>query len=70
MHVGLAGPFTLARGGDGGWVGHLENQLGGTSIDQDNDVAILIARWESVRSEALPQRQSAELMKDVMAQWT
>ncbi|MFI5487712.1 helix-turn-helix transcriptional regulator [Micromonospora echinaurantiaca] len=70
VHVGLAGPFTLARGGDGGWVGHLEDQLGGTSIDQDNDVAILMARWESVRSEALPQRQSAELMKDVMAQWT
>lgn len=69
-HVGLAGPFTLARGDDGGWVGHLENQLGGTTVDKDDDVAILIARWESVRSEALPQRQSTLLMKEVMTSWS
>ncbi|MFG3698865.1 helix-turn-helix transcriptional regulator [Micromonospora sp. NPDC047620] len=69
-HVGLAGPFTLARGDDGGWVGYLENQLGGTPIDKDEDMAILIARWESVRSEALPRRQSAELVKEVITSWT
>ncbi|SCG47600.1 helix-turn-helix domain-containing protein [Micromonospora halophytica] len=69
-HVGLAGPFTLARGNDGGWVGYLENQLGGSTIDKDQDVATLIARWESVRSEALPQRQSTLLMKEVMTSWT
>ncbi|MER7333294.1 MULTISPECIES: Scr1 family TA system antitoxin-like transcriptional regulator [unclassified Micromonospora] len=69
-HVGLAGPFTLALGGDGGWVGHLENQLGGTPVDKDEDVAIVIARWESVRSKALPRRQSVELMKKVITSWT
>ncbi|MGN9775048.1 helix-turn-helix domain-containing protein [Micromonospora sp. H33] len=69
-HVGLAGPFTLARGEDGGWVGHLENQLGGATIDNDEEVAILLARWESVRSEALPQRQSTLLMKEVMTSWS
>ncbi|QGN46119.1 helix-turn-helix domain-containing protein [Micromonospora sp. WMMD558] len=69
-HVGLAGPFTLARSEDGGWVGYLEHQLGGTSIDKDEDVSILLARWESVRSEALPHRQSVELMKEVMTSWS
>ncbi|MEU8259646.1 helix-turn-helix transcriptional regulator [Micromonospora sp. NPDC048999] len=69
-HVGLAGPFTLARSEGGEWVGHLENQLGGTSIDKDEDVASLVARWESVRSEALPRRQSIELMKEVMTSWS
>ncbi|RKN46371.1 helix-turn-helix domain-containing protein [Micromonospora endolithica] len=69
-HVGLAGPFTLARGGDGGWVGHLESQLSGTTIDRDEEVAILLARWESVRSEALPQGQSARLMKEVVSSWS
>jgi len=69
-HVGLAGPFTLARGNDGGWVGHLENQLGGTPVDKDEDVASLVARWESVRSEALPRRQSVELMKEVITSWS
>ncbi|SCL16060.1 Helix-turn-helix domain-containing protein [Micromonospora rhizosphaerae] len=66
MHVGLVGPFALARGSDGGWVGHLENQLGGVVVDNDEDVAILLSRWESVRSEALSRRQSIELMKEVM----
>ncbi|MFI6129879.1 helix-turn-helix domain-containing protein [Micromonospora sp. NPDC051141] len=70
MHVGLVGPFALARGTDGGWVGHLENQLGGVVVDNDEDVATLLSRWESVRSEALPRRQSAELMKEVMTSWS
>ncbi|RLP90599.1 XRE family transcriptional regulator [Micromonospora sp. BL4] len=69
-HIGLNGPFTLARGSDGGWVGHLENQLGGVVVDRDEDVAILLARWESVRSEALPHRQSTLLMKEVMTSWS
>lgn len=33
-HVGLAGPFALALGNDSGWVGHLENQLSGTTPAQ------------------------------------
>jgi transcriptional regulator with XRE-family HTH domain len=70
LHIGLTGPFTLARGGDGGWIGYLENQLGGTVIDNDEDVAILLSRWESVRSEALSRRQSVELMKEVLTSWT
>ncbi|MFF4891646.1 helix-turn-helix domain-containing protein [Micromonospora chersina] len=70
LHIGLTGPFTLARGSDGGWVGYLENQLGGTVIDNDDDVAILLSRWESVRSEALSHRQSIELMKDVITSWS
>ncbi|GHJ10981.1 transcriptional regulator [Micromonospora humidisoli] len=69
-HVGLAGPFTLALGNDSGWVGHLENQLSGTTIDKDGELTILIARWESVRSEALPHNQSALLMKEVMTSWS
>ncbi|MEU2613885.1 DUF5753 domain-containing protein [Micromonospora sp. NPDC007271] len=70
LHVGLVGPFSLARGSDGGWVGHLETQLGGDVVDKDEDLAILLARWESVRSEALSRQQSIELMKDVMTSWS
>jgi transcriptional regulator with XRE-family HTH domain len=69
-HIGLNGPFTLAFGSDGGWVGHLENQLGGVVADKDEDVSILLARWESVRSEALPRRQSTLLMKELVISWT
>ncbi|MFI6265811.1 helix-turn-helix domain-containing protein [Micromonospora sp. NPDC051006] len=70
VHVGLVGPFVLGRGSDGGWVGHLETQLGGVVVDKDEDLAILLSRWESVRSEALPRRQSVELMKEVMTSWS
>lgn len=65
LHVGLSGPFALARSSDGVWVGHLENQLGGEVVDKDDDVATLQARWESVRNEALPRRQSIDLLKEV-----
>jgi hypothetical protein len=32
LHIGLSGPFALARANDGAWVGHLENQLGGIVV--------------------------------------
>ncbi|MFG2101537.1 helix-turn-helix transcriptional regulator [Micromonospora echinaurantiaca] len=70
LHVGLDGPFVLARGDDGGWVGHLETQLGGVVVDRDEDLSTLLSRWESVRSEALSRRQSIELMKEVMTSWS
>lgn len=70
MHVGLSGPFVLARGADGGWVGHLEHQLGGVVVDGEDGVATLLARWEIVRNEALPRRQSIDLMKELVTSWT
>lgn len=70
IHIGLIGPLSLALGNDGGWVGHLEHQLGGAVVDRDDDVAILMTTWESVRSEALPHRQSTELLKDVVTSWS
>ena len=69
LHLGLSGPFVLARSEDGGWVGHLENQLGGTVVDGTEDVETLLARWESVRNEALPRRQSLDLIKEIVQPW-
>ncbi|TCB92077.1 XRE family transcriptional regulator [Micromonospora zingiberis] len=70
VHVGHAGPITLARGVEGEWLGHLENHVGGTTIDRDDEIATLLARWEGVRSVALPKGQSEVLMKEVMESWT
>ncbi|GAB3863450.1 hypothetical protein GCM10029963_72080 [Micromonospora andamanensis] len=69
MHVGLTGPFSLARCPDHRWVGEMENQLGGVVVDNDDDVDTLLERWETVRSEALPRRQSIALMKEVVDSW-
>ncbi|MET7879519.1 MULTISPECIES: helix-turn-helix domain-containing protein [Micromonospora] len=67
LHIGLSGPFALARASDGAWVGHLENQLGGIVVDSEDGLHTLQARWENVRNEALPRRQSNELMKEVLS---
>ena len=66
LHVGLSGAFALARSAEGGWVGHMENQLGGSVVDREDDITTLLATWESVRNEALSRRQSIELIKEVM----
>ncbi|MGC4879186.1 helix-turn-helix domain-containing protein [Micromonospora sp. DT43] len=70
MHAGLTGPFILARAADGKWVGQLENQLGGLVVSNDDDVATLLSKWETIRNEALPRRQSTDLMKEVVTSWT
>ncbi|WP_332367472.1 Scr1 family TA system antitoxin-like transcriptional regulator [Micromonospora sp. WMMC250] len=70
LHVGLSGPFNLARGADGGWVGHMEHQIDGLVVDGDHEVATLLARWEMIRNRALPRRQSIDLMKEVVTEWT
>ncbi|MBF9132878.1 DNA-binding protein [Plantactinospora sp. S1510] len=70
LHVGLEGSFVLARSDDGGWVGFMDNQLGGTVVDRTEEVEALLARWESVRNVALPTWQSIELIEDVMRPWT
>ncbi|WP_432049616.1 helix-turn-helix domain-containing protein [Verrucosispora sp. NA02020] len=70
IHVGLDGPLTLARGAEGDWLGYLENHVGGTTIDKDEQIATLLTRWESIRSVALPKGQSEALMKEVMESWS
>jgi len=69
LHIGLTGPFVLARSADGGWVGFMDNQLEGVVMDRTEEVAALLARWESVRNEALPRRQSIELIKELVRPW-
>ncbi|MDW5325066.1 helix-turn-helix transcriptional regulator [Plantactinospora sp. KLBMP9567] len=68
LHVGLSGPLALARSADGGWVGDLENQLAGLVVDDEESIATLLARWESVRGVALPQNLSLALLKKVESQ--
>ncbi|AVT30734.1 MULTISPECIES: DUF5753 domain-containing protein [unclassified Plantactinospora] len=69
LHAGLSGPFVLSRSEEGGWVGHLENQLGGSVVDRTEDVEALLGRWESVRNVALPAGQSLGLIKEIVRPW-
>ncbi|ASW55851.1 helix-turn-helix transcriptional regulator [Plantactinospora sp. KBS50] len=68
MYVGLSGPLALARSAEGGWVGHLENQLAALVVDAEDGIATLLARWEGVRGVALPHALSIALVKEVQSQ--
>lgn len=68
LHVGLSGPLALARSADGGWVGSLPNQLADHVVGDEEAIATLLARWESVRGVALPQSLSVALLKKVESQ--
>ncbi|PTA43406.1 helix-turn-helix transcriptional regulator [Micromonospora sp. RP3T] len=70
LHAGLSGPLSLAHLPDGSWLGHLESQLGGDVVDRPADLDTLFERWEGVRTEALPRRQSLTLIKEVANRWT
>ncbi|GGM48236.1 transcriptional regulator [Micromonospora sonchi] len=70
LHAGLSGPLSLAHMPDGSWIGHLESQLGGDVVERPADLDTLFERWESVRTEALPRKQSLDLIKEVANQWT
>ncbi|MEV7983942.1 DUF5753 domain-containing protein [Micromonospora sp. NPDC085948] len=69
-HTGLAGPFVLGRLPDGTELAYLDNQLRGQVVTDPVDVASLGRRWESVTGEALPQRLSIELIREVATTWT
>ncbi|MEU7617470.1 helix-turn-helix transcriptional regulator [Micromonospora rifamycinica] len=55
---------------DGERVAHADNQLTAQIVDTPTDVATLARTWEIVRNEALPRRQSIELIKEVAKSWT
>ncbi|MET7803147.1 helix-turn-helix domain-containing protein [Micromonospora chersina] len=70
MYLGLAGQFIIAELPDGARVAHADNQLTAQIVDAPADIAKLAKTWEIVRNEALPRRQSIELIKDVAKSWT
>ena len=63
-------PFVLGRLPDGTELAYLDNQLRGQVVTDPVDVASLGRRWESVTGEALPQRRSIELIREVATTWT
>ncbi|ASW53691.1 helix-turn-helix transcriptional regulator [Plantactinospora sp. KBS50] len=62
-YPGLHGAFVLATAADGTDMGYLDGQLAGRVVERPSDVAALRQTWEEVRAEALPHRQSVELIE-------
>lgn len=70
MHLGLSGAFIIAETPDGGHVAHADGPLTAQITERPVDLAILAARWERIRGEALPRGQSLDLIRKVATSWT
>ncbi|RFS45057.1 hypothetical protein D0Q02_18710 [Micromonospora craniellae] len=68
-YPGVAGAFVLATLPGGEDVAYLDDQLKGQVIDDTEDVLAIRASWEAIQGEALPPRQSIELLTEVAESW-
>ncbi|WBB73366.1 helix-turn-helix transcriptional regulator [Micromonospora sp. WMMD1128] len=68
-YSGVAGAFVLATLPSGEDVVYLDDQLKGQVIDRTEDVLAVRSSWESIEGEALPPRQSMELLTEVAETW-
>lgn len=69
MHAGLDGAFAIATLPDGEDVAYLDHQLKGHVIQCPTEVLALRQRWEAVRAEALPHRQTMEVIMEAAKSW-
>ncbi|MEV4756325.1 helix-turn-helix transcriptional regulator [Micromonospora sp. NPDC049559] len=70
VYPGLQGGFILATQPDSSLAAHLDHQIRAQIIDQPAELASLQSTWETIRGEALPKRQSLDLIKEVAKTWT
>jgi transcriptional regulator with XRE-family HTH domain len=64
------GAFTIATV-DGAEVGYIETIVRGIVTSSREDMTAMIDAWEAIRSFALPQQESLDLIKNVIeAKWT
>jgi hypothetical protein len=68
MHSGLDGAFVIATFEGAGEVVYLDGQRGQV-IERTEDVEVVKRSWESLRSEALPRKQSVDLIMEVAETW-
>lgn len=70
LYLGRAGAFILGETPDGTRVAHVDSQLNAQIVSGPADIASLAKVWEAIRSEALPRRQSLDLIKEAAKTWT
>jgi transcriptional regulator with XRE-family HTH domain len=68
-HIGFQGSFVIADV-DGSQVAYVETAVRGMTLGSPEDLAAATDVWESVRTVALSQPESLELIKRTAEQWT
>nr|MDT0661459.1 helix-turn-helix transcriptional regulator [Micromonospora sp. DSM 115978] len=69
-YPGLGGPFIIAETPERELIGHVDSQLPPQIVYRADDVGILSGRWERIRSNALPERGSLDLIEKAATSWT
>ncbi|MEV7008344.1 helix-turn-helix transcriptional regulator [Streptosporangium sp. NPDC051022] len=70
--TGLSGGFSVAQASPSRGAScsaYMEFPGTGHVTDRPNEVAALALRYETIRAEALPRRESLELIKEALARW-
>lgn len=70
LYEGLDGAFAIATMADGEDLAYLDHQLKGHVIERAVDVLPLRETWEAVRAEALPHRQTIDILAKAAQSWT
>jgi hypothetical protein len=68
-YAGINGPFILADL-DARTVGYLDTQIAAQTAEEPANIEKLLAAWQACLAEALPLRQSAELIREVAETWS
>ncbi|MET8157046.1 helix-turn-helix transcriptional regulator [Sphaerisporangium sp. NPDC005289] len=67
-HCGLAGGFIIAERNGSAYAAYAEGQPFGRTIDDRQVIGQLTARYDAIRAEALPFKQSVKLIREVVNQ--
>lgn len=70
LYSGLQGGFVIADLPNGARAGYIDNQLDADIVERQVDVARLSVRWDKLTSEALPARQTLDIVREVAQTWT
>jgi transcriptional regulator with XRE-family HTH domain len=68
-HIGFQGSFVIADV-DGNQVAYVESAVRGMTLGSPEDLAAATDVWESVRTAALSQQESLELIRKAAERWT
>jgi hypothetical protein len=69
--TGLAGGFAIAQAHGVFDTAYVESAgVMSRVTERPEDVRVLTYRYEAIRSDALPQRESLELIKETLQRWT
>ncbi|MFI7707048.1 helix-turn-helix domain-containing protein [Nonomuraea sp. NPDC049480] len=69
--TGLAGGFAIAQAHGVFDTAYVESAgIMSRVTERPEDVSVLTYRYEAIRSDALPQRESLDLIKETLQQWT